>query len=74
MLNHPLLPKLRQLRLSGMLLTLENRATQATEAQLSPTEFLALMATNFIGYATSVPRTMSSSSSSWPVRSFNSGY
>jgi DNA replication protein DnaC len=43
MLNHPLLPKLRQLRLSGMLLTLENRATQATEAQLSPTEFLALM-------------------------------
>lgn len=43
MLNHPLLPKLRQLRLSGMLLTLDNRAAQATAAQLSPTEFLALL-------------------------------
>jgi DNA replication protein DnaC len=43
MLNHPLLPKLRALRLSGMLLSLENRATQATAAQLSPTEFLALL-------------------------------
>ena len=43
MLNHPLLPKLRALRLSGMLLTLENRAAQASEAQLSPTEFLALL-------------------------------
>jgi DNA replication protein DnaC len=43
MLNHPLLPKLRALRLSGMLLTLETRAAQAAEAQLSPTEFLALM-------------------------------
>jgi DNA replication protein DnaC len=43
MLNHPLLPKLRQLRLSGMLLSLENRASQATAAQLSPTEFLALL-------------------------------
>jgi DNA replication protein DnaC len=42
-LNHPLLPKLRALRLSGMLLTLETRAAQAAEAQLSPTEFLALM-------------------------------
>jgi DNA replication protein DnaC len=43
MLNHPLLPKLRQLRLSGMLLTLEQRAAQAAAAQLSPTEFLALL-------------------------------
>jgi DNA replication protein DnaC len=43
MLAHPLLPKLRQLRLSGMLLTLEQRATQATERQLSPTDFLALL-------------------------------
>jgi DNA replication protein DnaC len=42
-LNHPLLPKLRALRLSGMLLTMENRATQAMEAQLGPTEFLALL-------------------------------
>ena len=31
MLTHPLLPKLRQLRLSGMLTTLEQRATQATD-------------------------------------------
>lgn len=43
MLTHPLLPKLRQLRLSGMLLTLEQRAAQATERQLSPTDFLALL-------------------------------
>jgi DNA replication protein DnaC len=43
MMTHPLLPKLRQLRLSGMLDTLETRATQATERQLSPTEFLALL-------------------------------
>ena len=43
MLTHPLLPKLRQLRLSGMLLTLDQRAAQATERQLSPTDFLALL-------------------------------
>lgn len=43
MLNHPLLPKLRQLKLSGMLLTLDTRALQAAEAQLGPTEFLALL-------------------------------
>lgn len=43
MLTHPLLPKLRQLRLSGMLETLEVRAAQAIERQLSPTEFLALL-------------------------------
>jgi DNA replication protein DnaC len=43
MMSHPLLPKLRQLKLSGMLLTLDNRAAQAAEAQLSPTEFLALL-------------------------------
>jgi len=43
MLNHPLLPKLRQLKLSGMLLTLDTRAAQALERQLSPTEFLALL-------------------------------
>jgi len=43
MLTHPLLPKLRQLRLSGMLLTLEQRAAQATQRQLSPTDFLALL-------------------------------
>lgn len=43
MLSHPLLPKLRQLRLSGMLLTMEQRAEQAAAAQLSPIEFLALL-------------------------------
>lgn len=42
-MSHPLLPKLRQLKLSGMLLTLDNRAAQAAEAQLGPTEFLALL-------------------------------
>lgn len=43
MLSHPLLPKLRQLKLSGMLLTLETRAAQALERQLGPVEFLALL-------------------------------
>lgn len=40
---HPLLPKLRQLKLSGMLQTLDLRAAQAIERQLSPLEFLALL-------------------------------
>lgn len=43
MSTHPLLPKLRQLKLSGMLQTLDLRATQAVERQLSPVEFLALL-------------------------------
>ena len=43
MMTHPLLPKLRQLRLSGMLQTLDLRAAQAVERQLGPTEFLALL-------------------------------
>jgi len=43
MITHPLLPKLRQLRLSGMLYTLDVRAAQASERQLTPTEFLALL-------------------------------
>jgi DNA replication protein DnaC len=43
MLAHPLLPKLRALRLSGMVHTLDLRAAQATEQGLSPTEFLALL-------------------------------
>lgn len=43
MLNHPLLPKLRQLKLGGMLSTLDSRAAQAQARQLSPTEFLALL-------------------------------
>jgi len=43
MMTHPLLPKLRQLRLSGMLETLDLRASQAVERQLAPIEFLALL-------------------------------
>jgi DNA replication protein DnaC len=43
MITHPLLPKLRQLRLSGMALTLDLRAAQASERHLAPTEFLALL-------------------------------
>ena len=43
MMIHPLLPKLRQLRLSGMVHSLDLRAAQAIERQLGPTEFLALL-------------------------------
>lgn len=43
MLSHPLLPKLRQLKLGGMVLTLDQRAAQAADRQLSPLEFLALL-------------------------------
>ena len=43
MISHPLLPKLRQLRLSAMVLTLDVRAAQAAERQLTPIEFLALL-------------------------------
>ena len=43
MMVHPLLPKLRQLKLSGIALTLDLRAAQAIERQLSPVEFLALL-------------------------------
>jgi len=43
MSTHPLLPKLRQLKLSGMLQTLDLRTAQALERQLSPVEFLVLL-------------------------------
>lgn len=43
MMTHPLLPKLRQLDLSGMVLTLDMRAAQAAEGKLAPTEFLAVL-------------------------------
>ena len=43
MMTHPLLPKLRQLKLGGMAQTLDIRATQATQQQLTPVEFLALL-------------------------------
>lgn len=41
--THPLLPKLRQLSLSGMLNTLDLRAEQALQEQLAPLDFLALL-------------------------------
>jgi DNA replication protein DnaC len=41
--SHPLQPKLRKLRLSGMLFTLDLRAEQANSEKLSPLEFLALL-------------------------------
>jgi len=40
---HVLLPKLRQLKLSGIGLTLEVRAAQARDQGLGPIEFLALL-------------------------------
>jgi IstB-like ATP binding protein len=40
---HPLSPKLKQLRLAGMLDTLEVRAAEAVQERLSPVEFLALL-------------------------------
>ena len=43
MMSHPLLPKLRQLKLSGMLNTLELRAEQAAAEELSPLQFFALL-------------------------------
>lgn len=43
MMPHPLLPKLRQLKLGGMVQTLDVRASQAIERQLTPIEFLALL-------------------------------
>jgi DNA replication protein DnaC len=43
MMAHPLLPKLRQLDLSGMLKTLDLRAEQARADNLSPLEFFALL-------------------------------
>jgi len=43
MLTHPLLPKLKALKLSGMLETLEMRSAAAQEDSQSPVEFLALL-------------------------------
>jgi DNA replication protein DnaC len=43
MMVHPLLPKLRQLKMSGMAQTLEVRASEAVQQSLSPIEFLALL-------------------------------
>jgi len=43
MLTHPLLPKLKTLRLSGMAHTLDDRARAAQQQGLGPVEFLALM-------------------------------
>ncbi len=43
MLIHPLLPKLKTLKLSGMALTLDTRSTQAVQGNLLPIEFLAML-------------------------------
>ena len=43
MITHPLLPKLRHLKLGGMVHTLDTRADQATEQHMTPVEFLALL-------------------------------
>jgi len=43
MMSHPLSPKLRQLRLSGILDTLDLRVAQTVEQHLAPLEFLALL-------------------------------
>ncbi len=44
MISHPLIPKLRQLKLSGILqTTLDMRVSQAVDQQLAPLEFLALL-------------------------------
>lgn len=43
MLTHPLLPKLKALKLSGILDTLEQRAQAARDQSLAPIEFLALL-------------------------------
>ncbi len=43
MLTHPLLPKLKQLRLSGMAESLDERAELAREQKLTPVEFLGLL-------------------------------
>jgi len=40
---HPLLPKLKRLRLGGMAYTLEQRSQEAIERSLPPVEFLALL-------------------------------
>jgi DNA replication protein DnaC len=42
-LSHPLLPKLKTLRLSGILETLDARAQLARDQDLSPVEFFALL-------------------------------
>ena len=43
MLTHPLLPKLKELRLSGMVDTLDERAQLAQLQHLTPVDFLALL-------------------------------
>ena len=43
MLTHPLLPKLKQLQLSGMVDTLDERAQMAQLQHLTPVDFLALL-------------------------------
>ena len=55
MMSHPLYPKLRQLKLSGILQTLDVRVSQAVDQQLAPLEFLALLLTmNWNGAANNI--------------------
>lgn len=49
MMTHPLLPKLKTLRLSGMLETLDERVRLAEHESLAPVEFLALLLDDEIG-------------------------
>jgi DNA replication protein DnaC len=43
MLTHPLLPKLKMLKLSGMALSFDTRSAQAAQNSLTPMEFFALL-------------------------------
>lgn len=49
MLTHPLHPKLRQLKLSGMLETLEQRGRLAQDQNLTPIEFFSLLVDDELG-------------------------
>lgn len=49
MMTHPLEPKLRQLKLSGMLETMEQRGRLAREQNLTPLEFFSLLVEDEIG-------------------------
>jgi DNA replication protein DnaC len=49
MLAHPLLPKLKTLKLSGMAETLDHRAQTAQQESMAPLEFLALLLDDELG-------------------------
>ncbi len=64
MMAHPLLPKLRQLKLGGMAQTLDVRATQATQQQLTPDRVPGAAA----GRRTGAPRPATPGAPPGPVR------